>query len=317
HPTGGSRPHRPLIRPTRAMRPIVIGVLAIWLCGAAAPPRADDDNLTRDFARFRSAQVRAVDYELEFALDKGRDDFSGKAVLSVELARTDAPLSIDFVAKEISAVRVDGAPIADYTTRTGSLDIPAVHLRKTMRIEIEYQASYNKQGQGIQRVADPEDGSEYVYTDFEPYYAHTLFPCFDQPDLKATFRLQVDTPSDWTAIGNELAEQVTEHGGRTRTRFAATPRRSTYLGFLPAGPFSEWKDALGSTELRIYARKSLAKHVDSEKLFDTFKKGLAFYGDYFDRSYPFSKFGVVFIPEFSWGGMENPGAITANERLLF
>ena len=80
--------------------------------------------------------MRSVDYELEFALDKGRDDFTGKAVLQVELTRTDAPLSIDFVWKEIRAVRVNGAPIADYATRKGSLDIPVSRLRKAMRIEI-------------------------------------------------------------------------------------------------------------------------------------------------------------------------------------
>jgi len=306
-----------LVHPTATVNRAFIALLAICLVGAGAPRRADEDNLTREFARFRSAQVRSVDYELEFALDKGRDDFSGKAVLQVELTRTDAPLSIDFVWKEIRAVRVNGAPIADYATRKGSLDIPVSRLRKAMRIEIEYQGSYDKEGHGIQRVADPEDGTEYVYTDLEPYYAHTLFPCFDQPDLKATYRVSVDAPGDWQVIANEAVAETTANGGRTHTRFAATPRLSTYLFFVGAGPFAEWHDALGKTALHVYARKSLAKYVDEENLFDTFKKGLAFYGEYFDRPYPFSKFAVVFIPEFSWGGMENPGAITANERFLF
>jgi aminopeptidase N len=67
----------------------------------------------------------------------------------------------------------------------------------------------------------------------------------------------------------------------------------------------------------VYARKTLARHVDAERLFDTAKKGLAFYADYFDRPYPFGKFALLFIPEFAWGGMENPGAITLNESLIF
>jgi aminopeptidase N len=301
-------------------------LLAIALClaeiGAAhqaprAVQRADEDNLTREFARFRKSQVNSVDYELEFSLDKGSDEFSGRAVLNIALARTDAPLSIDFLWKKLGAVRVNGTPITDLVTRTGSFDIPAKHLRKVMRVEIEYQGTYNKEGQGIQRVVDPEDGSEYVYTDFEAYYAHGLFPSFDQPDLKATYTVSVVAPSDWTVIANGIAEATTAESGRMRTRFPATPRLSPYLFFLGAGPFAEWKDALGETPLRLYARKTLAAHVDATKLFTTIKQGLAFYSDYFARPYPFAKFALVFIPEFSWGGMENPGAITVNERFLF
>jgi len=296
-----------------------IGTFALG-SGASAPQavqRADEDNLTLEFARFRRSQVSSVAYDLTFTLDEGSDAFSGKAVLNIELARTDAPLSIDFLWKKLAAVRANGSPITDYVTRNGSFDIPAKHLSKAMRIEIDYQGIYNKEGQGIQRVVDPKDDSEYVYTDFEAYYAHNLFPSFDQPDLKATYEVSVDAPSDWKVIANEVAEVTTVANGRTRTRFARSPPLSTYLFFLGAGPFVEWKDELGETPLYVYARKSLAKHVDAAKLFDTTKKGLLFFNEYFDRPHPFSKFALVFIPEFAWGGMENPGAVTVNERNIF
>jgi aminopeptidase N len=304
----------------RELLPLALLAVAGCLAGPPAtepPARADDDNLTREFARFRRAQVRSVDYELAFALEKGSDEFTGRAVLDVTLARTDAPLSIDFAKLELRTVRVDGAPVSDYAARRGSFDIPAAHLHESMRIEIEYRGSYSKEGHGIQRVIDPEDGSEYVYTDLEPYYAHTVFPSFDQPDVKATYRVSVETPREWTAIGNELAEETRAEGGRARTHFAPTPRLSTYLFFLGAGPFAEWKDALGHTPLRVYARRSLSGHIDAERLFATAKQGLAFYADYFDRPYPFAKFALVFVPEFAWGGMENPGAITLNEGMIF
>ena len=49
---------------------------------------------------------------------------------------------------------------------------------------------------------DPEDGEEYLYTNFEPYEAHRLFPCFDQPDIKATYELSVTAPAEWEIIAN-------------------------------------------------------------------------------------------------------------------
>lgn len=307
------------------MRRILIAVtfcLAFFfLPHAGAVTRPADDNLTREFAKFRKSQIRSVNYQLSFVLNKGATEFSGSSVLDVELARTDSPLSIDFVAKKIAAVRVNGAPVTDYVVRTGSFDIPARHLqsksRKSVRIEVDYVAEFSKDGAGFQRVVDPEDGAEYIYSDSEPYDAHRLFPCFDQPDLRATYVVSVDAPSDWNVISNDLPEETKSDAGRAQTRFRRSQSFSTYLFFLGAGPFVEWKDQAGSLPLYLYARKSLAKYVDAERIFATTKKGLEFYNSYFDFPYPFPKYGQVLVPDFSHGGMENPGAITLNERNIF
>ena len=47
------------------------------------------------------------------------------------------------------------------------------------------------------------DGLQYLYSDFEPNFAHVMFPCFDQPDMKGTLDLVVTVPSRWIAISNE------------------------------------------------------------------------------------------------------------------
>lgn len=44
------------------------------------------------------------------------------------------------------------------------------------------------------------DGKQYLYTQFEAYYASRVFPLFDQPDLKARMRLNVISPMDWKKI---------------------------------------------------------------------------------------------------------------------
>jgi aminopeptidase N len=304
---------------------VTVAALAAACLTACAPlrlsppsePRAAEDNLTESFARFRASQVRAVDYELEFSLFKGTDAYRGKALLTVELKRTDAPLNLDMKGEKLESVKVNGERITDFVERLGSLELPSRRLAPSMKIEIEFSGTYSKDGEGFQRSVDPEDSLEYVATDFEPYYAHSLFPCFDQPDLKATYSLTVAAPADWTVLSNELVESKTAKGDRFETRFRKTKPISTYLFFLAAGPFAEWTDTLAGLPLSIYARKSLAKFVDADKIFDTVKKGLTFFNDYFAYPYPYSKVSLIFIPEMSFGGMENPGAITMNEGSLF
>lgn len=285
--------------------------------GATSLKRPAVDNLTWEFAKARASQIKTVDYELFFKFDKGQKGFSGKTLIKTQLTRLDQPLSIDFIYKKIESVTVNNQPIKNYTSQVGSIAIPAKYLKSQTDIEIQYYAEYSTDGQGFQSAIDPEDKSEYLSTDFEPYYTHRFFPCFNQPDLKATYAVTVDAPADWKVIGNELIAEAKTTGERTLTTFTKTPRFSTYLLFVAAGPFVQWQDKHGKIPLEIYARKTLAKYVDAEKLFAVTKNGLSFYIDFFGHPYPYSKYGQVFVPEFAWGGMENPGAIALSERNIF
>lgn len=282
-----------------------------------ADTRKNDDDLTQALAAQRKSQVKSISYGLHFFLQKNIADFKARAVLTLELSRTDLPLSLDFVDNKISSLSVNGEVIRNYPTRTGSFDIPAKYLKEKTEIAISYTGNFSKNSGGFLKSVDPEDGSEYLYTDFEPYSAHSLFPCLDQPDLKATFQVAVNAPKEWKVIQNELIATEKTEGEFTLTNFKTTPPISTYLFFLGAGPFVEWKDMAGNIPLHLYARKTLAKYVDAEAIFDTTKAGLKFFSDYFKYPYPFSKYGQLFIPEFAWGGMENPGAVTLNEKNIF
>ena len=283
-----------------------------------APVRESDDNLTLEFASARREQIKSVSYDLRFSMRKGSEEYEGKAVLAVELARLDRPLSIDFIGKKLHSVKVGGQTVKDLVERKGSFDIPVASLSSSMRIEVEYTNEFSTEGDGVMRSVDPEDGAEYIATDFEPYRAHSLFPCFDQPDLRAVYNVEVEAPKDWRVISNEVIKDTSAVGkDRVVTRFAPTQPFSTYLFFLGAGPFFEWTDKEEKLPLHIWARKSIAKHVDQENLFRTVKLGLRFFSVYFDTPYPFGKFGMVFIPEFASTGMENPGAIALTEEKIF
>jgi len=295
-------------------------LLSFFLLNAFAEislPRKSDDDLTRLMAQQRKTQIKTVLYELHFNLEKNASGFEGRARLEVDLLRIDLPLSIDYMGNKITQLTVNGEVLKKFPKRTGSFDIPQSKLKPKTIIEVHYSADYTNEAGGFHRVKDPVDENEYLYTDFEPYYAHHLFPCFDQPDLKGIYKVSVKAPKEWLAIHNELVEKTEESEEHTVTFFKETPPLSTYLFFLGAGPYVEWKDKYGDLPLSIYARKSLEKYVDADEIMKVTKKGLKFFNDYFNYPYPFSKYAHVFIPEFAWGGMENPGAVTVNEKFIF
>ncbi len=66
-------------------------------------------------------------------------------------------------------------------------------------IGVHYENSYNNDGSGCVSFVDSAD-KQYIYTQFEPYYANRVFACFDQPDLKARMRLSVICPAEWKKV---------------------------------------------------------------------------------------------------------------------
>lgn len=279
--------------------------------------RTADDDLTLKLAKLRKAQVKSVNYTLFFELNKGSDTFKGKTIITLELNHLKQDLTIDSLLKNIESVKVNGEKLVKFPTRKGSFDIPKTKLAKNVSVEVEYSSEYSTEGHGFKKSKDPTDGEEYTNTDFEPYYAHWLFPCLDQPDLKASYMVSVRAPKHWRVIHNDLIKDEKTEGDFKTTNFFPTQVFSTYLFFLAAGPYVEFEDQFGNLPLYIHARKSMGKYVDEEKMFDTIKKGLAFYNDYFAYPYPFPKYGQIFIPDFAAGAMENPGAVSIHERFLF
>ena len=298
----------------------LIGVLTLlfsFLTLAAPSVRKADDDLTLELAKQRRSQISEVKYDLFIGLEKNKEGYKGKVTIDLVLNDLSRDLSLDSMIDKIESLIINGKKVSKFPSRKGSFDLPKSHLQKNSKVEITFSNAYSKDASGFQRVIDPEDKAEYIYTDFEPYQAHKFFPCFDQPDLKAKLKVTVQAPKDWKAISNELIESTKEEGNILTTTFKEAPPTSSYLFFVGAGPFVLWEDSYEGLPLHLYARQSLAKYVDPENIFATTKKGLKFFNEYFDYKYPYSKYGQILIPEFAWGGMENPGAVTLNERSVF
>lgn len=299
---------------------LLTGLLAVLAAGAATglEPREDQDDLTREWAAFRRAQIASVAYELDFTLRENAETFDGVANLRVTLNDVRAPLSIDLDAKVLHSVTLDGVSVEHLVRRKGSFDIPAEYLSAApMAITITYTGAYSESRNGLCHYTDPVDNHEYLHTNLEPYGAHYVFPCFNQPDLKAEFTASVTAPAAWAAIGNMPPASSDGNGPIRTTRFQTTPAISPYLFFLGAGEYQVWHDGHNGLPLGIYARASMAQYLDAGRLFAETRAGLDYFNAYFGTPYPFAKYDHVFAPELGPGAMENPGAVTMNEYMIF
>ncbi|RZQ59614.1 aminopeptidase N [Amycolatopsis suaedae] len=283
-------------------------------------------NLTRDEAKQRADLLEVESYDIELDLTDGAGGPGEKTFASTTTARFRALTPgtdswIDLVAEQVTAATLNGTAL-DVTGYAEEKGIALPALAESNELRVEAVCRYMNTGEGLHRFVDPVDDGVYLYTQFETADAKRMFACFDQPDLKAVYRLTVVAPKDWKVISNALVESAEETPeGAVRTVFATSERMSTYLVALIAGPYAEWRDEYSDSHrtipLGIYCRASLAEHMDADRLFTETKQGFGFYHEKFATPYPFSKYDQLFVPEFNAGAMENAGAVTFLEDYVF
>ncbi|MEV5574037.1 aminopeptidase N [Spirillospora sp. NPDC052269] len=275
-------------------------------------------NLTRDEARERARLLTVESYEVELDLTAGAERFGSTTVIRFGCAEPGASTFVDLHGGVVHEVTLNGRALdpASYDAEKGRFPLPDLAADNELRIAAD--ATYSNSGEGLHRFVDPVDGSVYLYTQFETADAHRMFTCFDQPDLKATHEFTITAPEDWQVVSNEAPDKV---AGKVR-HFPKTPRISTYITALVAGPYhvvqDEYRRADGSViPLGVFCRASLAEHLDADAIVDVTRQGFAFFEEVFGRPYPFSKYDQLFVPEFNAGAMENAGCVTFLEDYVF
>ena len=277
-------------------------------------------NLTRDQAIERAALVTVDNYAIELDLTDGAGAPGERTFRSVTTVTFDAlpgaDTVIDIAADTVRSATLNGIGIdvSGYDESTG-IALNIVDERNVLVVDADCR--YSHTGEGLHRFVDPVDNEVYLYSQFETADAKRMFACFDQPDLKATFDVVVTAPAHWQVVSNGATVSV-ENGMHT---FVTTPRMSTYLVALIAGPYARWDnkyaDEHGSIPLGLFCRASLAEYMDAERLFTQTKQGFGFYHRNFGAPYAFGKYDQLFVPEFNAGAMENAGAVTFLEDYVF
>ncbi|NBR78101.1 MAG: aminopeptidase N, partial [Microbacteriaceae bacterium] len=229
---------------------------------------------------------------------------------------------IDAITKTVHRVTLNGKDL-DVASVSDGIRIQLDNLQAENELVVVSDNPYMHTGEGLHRFVDPVDNEVYLYTQFEVPDSRRMLAVFEQPDLKATFQFTVSAPSKWKMISNSPTPTPVDRGdGTSIWVFAPTPRISSYITALIAGPYSEWRDELTSSDgrtipLGVYGRSSLAKYIDADYIFDKTKEGFTFFEEQFQYPYPFEKYDQLFVPDFNAGAMENAGAVTITESYVF
>ncbi|MFD3543051.1 aminopeptidase N [Streptomyces sp. NPDC058662] len=280
-------------------------------------------NLTREEAQQRAQLLTVDSYEVELDLSGAQEGGTFPSVTTVRFrsAEAGAETFIDLVAPAVHEVVLNGK----------DLDVAAVFRDARIslsdlaagdnELRVVADCAYTNSGEGLHRFVDPVDQQAYLYTQFEVPDARRVFAAFEQPDLKATFRFTVTAPEGWTVISNSPTPEAADVKDNV-WRFEPTPRISTYITALIAGPYhsvhSSYEGPDGqSVPLGIYCRPSLAEFLDADEIFDVTRQGFDWFQEKFAYAYPFAKYDQLFVPEFNAGAMENAGAVTIRDQYVF
>jgi aminopeptidase N len=298
------------------MRRLLV-LLALLISGniAAAPP---PDGIPRELARQRAAQLSDVCYRLRLTLVPRAATVAGHEDLEFR-STSSAAVLLDFREGAVTNLEVNGA-LLPAKIENGHIELPAgaIHPGENA-VSMDFRAPVATAGKAITRFEDKDDNTEYLYTLFVPMDAEMAFPCFDQPDLKGRFRLELTAPGTWTPVSNTPVEsQSPAEAGQRLTIFSETRPISTYLFAFAAGPFRKVHETAGLPGLYVRQSKFGKAEAEAPEVQQITAQGIDYLSKFFAEPFPFPKYDLVLIPGFAYGGMEHAGAtFLREESVLF
>lgn len=276
-----------------------------------------NSNLTLHDARSRSQSLTIAHYELHIDVSDATSSVTFPVHTTARLTSTQPEVFFDYLGESVQSVTVDGSEVPSLFD--GTRIVFAVPVDKEVTVGFKTVSRYSRTGQGLHRFVDPADGNTYLYSHLEPSDARRIYPCCDQPDLKAPFDVTITAPDGWVALSNQPEISVANRSHR----FATTPALSTYLTAFAAGPYvgvhERWQSNTNpdfTIDLGVWVRASMSQHVDSEIMAVT-KQGLDYFDTHYGFPYPWGKYDSIFVPEYNLGAMENPGLVTFTEAYIF
>lgn len=283
-------------------------------CNSLSRPKTElrEAGVSQELASYRMQNYSDVTYRLNFIIPENKaTPVTSSLQLNLSL-KGQTPVILDFKqeARYISNVTVSGNSV-EYKFENEHIVIPASSLRKgENRIDISFTApdqSLNRQ-------------DEFLYTLLVPDRARTLFPCFDQPDMKSKFILTLEIPAAWKAIANspEQNEEILGNGARKKISFKETEPLSTYLFSFVAGKLAAVPEERNGRSITLYHRETDPyKIAQCPEILNEVFHSLDWLEEYTGIPYPFAKYDLIILPGFQYGGMEHTGATLYADKRMF
>jgi aminopeptidase N len=292
--------------------------------GAAQHPKTAEPlaaymghGVSHPLAIWRANTIKDVRYDL--SLDVTAPDSAIGHVAARFVRSGTSDVILDWRGRRLTRIMSNGHEVPLAAANGAHVRIPAKALEAGENtVELWLVSDIAPSGASIIRTHDQTDGSDYLYTLLVPADADQLFPCFDQPDLKARVTFALVTLRTWTALANGSITRADTSGDRITRHFTETRPLSTYLIAFSAGPWQKTTSVVKGRSISVYIRKSRAKEADADTLLALTHRAIWWMEQYFGRPYPFEKFDLMLAPAFPFGGMEHPGVVMFNEdRFIF
>lgn len=292
-----------------------IGVL--MLCNAGIVVQAQQQfqvtaGVSEALAAQRKKIISNIQYQLFFSIPESVEQkIAASETVQFQLSKNRAPLQLDFkgTPNQVQSITVNGKPAAVVLQHEHLLIDKQLLFTGINTIAIQFWAG------DLSLNRNPQ----FLYTLLVPDRARTVFPCFDQPDLKARFQLSLQIPKRWTALANAPLQQATENSEFKTYRFKCSDVFATYLFSFVAGNFNMAEKTVAGHPMKFYFRETDTSKIDQSvpAVFQLHEKALQFLETYTGIAFPFQKLDFAAIPAFQYGGMEHVGAIDYKSETLF
>ena len=266
--------------------------------------------------------ITPINYELTFEPDLKKFTFNGTESILVNCKKYTNTITMNCAELKIKSCQVTSAgKLIKSTLKTNEKkEELQITLEKKITgkviINLEFQGILNDKLLGFYRSQYKQGGNtKYLATtQFEAADARRAFPCWDEPEAKATFEISIIADNKFTAISNMPVKSKKKIGSKTIYKFVKTPIVSTYLIYLAVGEFEYLTGKIGKIQIRVITTKG--NKSKGKFSLELGKKLLVSYEKYFGIKYPLPKLDLIAIPDFAAGAMENWGAITFRETIL-
>lgn len=276
-----------------------------------------EPGVSKALAEFRSSHISNICYELDYRCSPADSSFH-ICIWFDWNPKGKEDLQIDFCFEDL---RQCNAFINDYGN-SHLLDYCNEHIivpRKLLQKGENFiQFSFPLNESSLHNALNFRD--DYLYTLNVPANARKLFPCFDQPDLKAAFDLKLTLPEDWKAVSAGSIEQTEKRPDNKDVEyyFETAENIPTYLFSFVAGKFEEYADSRDGMEIKcLYRETDSAKVAQLPQIMDQVRHSIKWMENYTGIPFPFPKLDFVILPGYQFGGMEHIGAIQFNDKRMF
>ncbi|HEX6286930.1 MAG TPA: M1 family metallopeptidase, partial [Acidimicrobiia bacterium] len=263
-------------------------------------------------------------YDIRLELDLETFTFVGTVAVDVDVHEPTDALVLNAAEVEIKSASLSNGVEITEIAYDDEKERATLHLGSSLepgsvRLEMEHSGIINDQLRGLYRsVYRDAEGVEHplATSQCQSTDARRVFPCWDEPDFKATYQTTMVVADGLEAYSNtsELARTRLDDG-RVEFRFDRTMKMSTYLLAFIAGPFEATEPRMvRGTPIRVIVPRGNLHLTDIalENAVFCFE----YLSDYYGIPYPADKLDHIAIPDFAAGAMENVGLITYRDAYL-